>query len=69
MKLPPTRLNPVPVTLTPEMETAAVPVSVSVSDCVELVPTGTLPKSIMLVLAERIPVPVEVEVVAAALVV
>lgn len=66
-KFPPTTLNPDPETLTPEIETDAVPVSVSVSDCVALLPTGTSPKSTVLVLAESIPVPVEL--VAAAFVV
>lgn len=55
VKFPPTTLNPVPETVTPAIDTGAVPVSVSVRLCVALVPTGTLPKFSVLVLAERIP--------------
>lgn len=65
VKFPPATLNPAPETLTLEMETAAVPVSVSVSDCVALLPTATFPKSTVLALAARIPVPLCVAVAAA----
>lgn len=63
-ELLPTTENPVPETVRPEIVRDAVPVSVSVMVWVALVPTGTLPKSMEAVLAERIPEP-EVVVVAA----
>jgi hypothetical protein len=69
VKFPPTTLKPAPETLTLETETAAVPVLVRVSDCVALLPTSTEPKSTELALAERIPVPELLPVVAAAFVV
>lgn len=53
----PTKENPLPETLRPEIATGPVPVSLSVTDCVALLPTATVPKSTELVLAERMPGP------------
>src|SRR5574340_713156 len=56
VEFPPERLNPAPETLTLEIETGAVPLSVNVNDCVALLPTGTLPKSTVFALSGSTPV-------------
>lgn len=57
VKFPPMTLNPAPETLTLEIETDAVPVLVNVKACVPVLPTSTLPKSTVPVLADNIPEP------------
>lgn len=54
-ELLPTTEKPVPETLRPEIVRDPVPVSDSVTVCVALLPTGTLPNSTEAVLAERMP--------------
>ena len=63
---PPTTLNVAPVMVACEIVTVAVPVLVTVKLCVAVLPTATLPKLMLVELAERTPAPLPpVEVFAA----
>jgi hypothetical protein len=55
--LPPVTLNPAPVTVACEMFTAAVPAFVTVTFCVALPPTATLPNVTLVEFAESTPLP------------
>lgn len=52
---PPLSLNPLPAAEIVEIVTLALPVSVSVTSCAVDVPTATLPKFTLVVLADRVP--------------